>query len=843
MATARSPDVVNISSDDSFIQDFSSPKLTLPPRIPSKTLSSETTRVQKINEDLQLHINRSPTDVLKRYQGQALSLKGPGNVQKPQLNERPGTKKFYTEDSHPQSETATAQSHSESLFTDCDGRKSPSLLSANKFNLPLPGSLNFAKERAEAVKRKKLFSGSSPFNGSKYDISPFKNSMNKPMFYKSPKKASLNSPRSWSPSPIDDGVTEHKEDALPSSGFIKSSLLLGKKSPSLSKTSTSELLSLPKPVPKKRTCEVISSQDSEFGARPKQSRTSKSYAWPSSSESSDSDDLLMSFKTKKVKKKSEKVKERGNLKISRAGSTSSMSSVAAPYQSCCRHSQKEHQTKRLKHTKRGGPIVYLDNEESVSKDKHCDMPIDIEKSPCFCNKISSSHHTALGSGERATNQLFGKTSFDKFKKHENRQLKSKSSMCTTRDLLSPVLKRKKLGSSLHVSSPNVSKSLQSKKPTRLSSSFSSGNSFTPRSPSFTSRSHTFSPENQLIQSKSDSEPDNPELSSGSPVFARQSKFIARESVEPAAVLASATPLATASSTPSLPRTSLFDKDSANKAGSQLGSEGNPIEIDRLTPETKKALAALQQVEKDEEIARKIQEELDMEFAMSLQNGRVSPAFGSSTFNDSCSTQSSFGTSSELTLDSTGASLESPQQWHIHSPARHGGQRRRDNRNRRRNRDSVPEEEVLNLLRNTYESVFRGNDNATPFDLLWTQYTYPQPHRGRARGGRRNRWWGIPVHSPGGNGEDYEQLMNLAEIIGDVKDKGLSKADLVRLPVVTYKKTTVVEECNICMTDYEDGDSQKILPCFHSYHATCIDKWIQKNATCPVCRVEVKVTSP
>lgn len=74
----------------------------------------------------------------------------------------------------------------------------------------------------------------------------------------------------------------------------------------------------------------------------------------------------------------------------------------------------------------------------------------------------------------------------------------------------------------------------------------------------------------------------------------------------------------------------------------------------------------------------------------------------------------------------------------------------------------------------------------------------------------------------------QNLMNLAEMLGDVKNKGLSKTDLGRLPVVSYKKTEgqEIEECNICMTDYEEGDSQKILPCFHSFHCICIDKWIK-----------------
>lgn len=32
---------------------------------------------------------------------------------------------------------------------------------------------------------------------------------------------------------------------------------------------------------------------------------------------------------------------------------------------------------------------------------------------------------------------------------------------------------------------------------------------------------------------------------------------------------------------------------------------------------------------------------------------------------------------------------------------------------------------------------------------------------------------------------------------------------------------------------------KVLPCDHSYHSKCIKDWLLKNATCPVCKADVK----
>lgn len=43
-------------------------------------------------------------------------------------------------------------------------------------------------------------------------------------------------------------------------------------------------------------------------------------------------------------------------------------------------------------------------------------------------------------------------------------------------------------------------------------------------------------------------------------------------------------------------------------------------------------------------------------------------------------------------------------------------------------------------------------------------------------------------------------------------------------------------CSICLTDYLPKDVLRTIPkCNHYFHATCIDEWLKRNATCPVCR--------
>ena len=47
-------------------------------------------------------------------------------------------------------------------------------------------------------------------------------------------------------------------------------------------------------------------------------------------------------------------------------------------------------------------------------------------------------------------------------------------------------------------------------------------------------------------------------------------------------------------------------------------------------------------------------------------------------------------------------------------------------------------------------------------------------------------------------------------------------------------------CCICICEYEDEDEVRVLPCKHSFHADCVDQWLQLNSTCPLCKRDVNV---
>ncbi|GFP93054.1 RING-H2 finger protein atl80 [Phtheirospermum japonicum] len=48
------------------------------------------------------------------------------------------------------------------------------------------------------------------------------------------------------------------------------------------------------------------------------------------------------------------------------------------------------------------------------------------------------------------------------------------------------------------------------------------------------------------------------------------------------------------------------------------------------------------------------------------------------------------------------------------------------------------------------------------------------------------------------------------------------------------------QCSICLAEYQEKETLRVLPkCGHSFHLCCIDTWLAKQSTCPVCRLSVQ----
>jgi hypothetical protein len=42
------------------------------------------------------------------------------------------------------------------------------------------------------------------------------------------------------------------------------------------------------------------------------------------------------------------------------------------------------------------------------------------------------------------------------------------------------------------------------------------------------------------------------------------------------------------------------------------------------------------------------------------------------------------------------------------------------------------------------------------------------------------------------------------------------------------------QCDICLEPYRVADAVRTIPCFHSFHAACIDVWLHQRGACPIC---------
>ncbi|KAI8467568.1 MAG: hypothetical protein J3K34DRAFT_378736 [Monoraphidium minutum] len=51
------------------------------------------------------------------------------------------------------------------------------------------------------------------------------------------------------------------------------------------------------------------------------------------------------------------------------------------------------------------------------------------------------------------------------------------------------------------------------------------------------------------------------------------------------------------------------------------------------------------------------------------------------------------------------------------------------------------------------------------------------------------------------------------------------------------------ECSICLECYVGGDVVKHLPCGHAYHAACVDAWLRRSASCPLCKLNLYMCFP
>ena len=48
-----------------------------------------------------------------------------------------------------------------------------------------------------------------------------------------------------------------------------------------------------------------------------------------------------------------------------------------------------------------------------------------------------------------------------------------------------------------------------------------------------------------------------------------------------------------------------------------------------------------------------------------------------------------------------------------------------------------------------------------------------------------------------------------------------------------------DSCTICLESFKHNEEIRMLPCLHVFHSTCVDNWLRRCATCPICKLSIK----
>ncbi|GLT84512.1 hypothetical protein SLE2022_027370 [Rubroshorea leprosula] len=71
-------------------------------------------------------------------------------------------------------------------------------------------------------------------------------------------------------------------------------------------------------------------------------------------------------------------------------------------------------------------------------------------------------------------------------------------------------------------------------------------------------------------------------------------------------------------------------------------------------------------------------------------------------------------------------------------------------------------------------------------------------------------------------------------------QGLEPVLVAAIPTMRFNREAFSSledaQCSICLGEYEEKEELRIMPkCGHNFHLACIDVWLTKQSTCPVCR--------
>ncbi|KAJ3359036.1 hypothetical protein GGF32_009647 [Allomyces javanicus] len=93
-------------------------------------------------------------------------------------------------------------------------------------------------------------------------------------------------------------------------------------------------------------------------------------------------------------------------------------------------------------------------------------------------------------------------------------------------------------------------------------------------------------------------------------------------------------------------------------------------------------------------------------------------------------------------------------------------------------------------------------------------------------------------TPGGTGASTSAARN---------EPATPQRVLDALPTIAYNRAKARDDdptsCVVCLDEFEDDQTLRVLPCAHPFHVACIDTWLtERKNVCPICRFELVDTT-
>ncbi len=97
-------------------------------------------------------------------------------------------------------------------------------------------------------------------------------------------------------------------------------------------------------------------------------------------------------------------------------------------------------------------------------------------------------------------------------------------------------------------------------------------------------------------------------------------------------------------------------------------------------------------------------------------------------------------------------------------------------------------------------------------------------------------------------QDLEEDLLLDDLLNN---ESINKQD--SQAILNYLPNSVIKEvkkngdnnntkCVICLSDFQVGDNVSTLPCLHIFHNDCLEKWINQQKWCPICKFDISLNS-